>query len=110
MALACGLLDLSVSYVNTGCACVCVHTQSPGVSGSVREPSFSHIRDQLTPECEVQPESGFFFCLVFSFKTWALPLYYVFRWRTRRESACLAFVDTGSGFSLQRGKVIVMVP
>lgn len=60
MALACGLLDLSVSYVNTGCACVCAR-QSPGVSGSVREPSFSQIRDQLTPECEVQPESALVF-------------------------------------------------
>lgn len=40
--------------------CVCAR-QSPGVSGSVREPSFSQIRDQLTPECEVQPESALVF-------------------------------------------------
>lgn len=32
--------------------------QSPGISGSVREPSFSQTRDQLTPEREVQPESA----------------------------------------------------
>lgn len=32
--------------------------RSPGISGSVREPSFSQTRGQLTPKCEVQPESA----------------------------------------------------
>lgn len=32
--------------------------QSPGISGSVREPLFSQTRGHLTPECEVQPESA----------------------------------------------------
>lgn len=67
MALACGLLDLSLSYMNTERVCVrvCVRAraacQSPGVSGSVREPSFSQTRDQLTPGCEVQSESALVF-------------------------------------------------
>lgn len=55
MALACGLLDLSLSYVHTERVCVC---QSPGILGSVREPLFSQTRGQLTPKREVQPESA----------------------------------------------------
>ena len=44
------------------CVCVCARArQSPGVSGSVREPSFSQTRDQLTPGCEVQSESALVF-------------------------------------------------